>query len=234
MELTVASLNLHCGLDDTGAPFSVKEAVAALDTDVILLQENWRPEGVGSIAARAAADCGYAHVAELDMVTGTPLADLEIHDGAVPDETGAWGLAIISRVPFTGTGAVPIGSAPKDVVGDRHAQVAELPGLRLVNVHLTHRLLHGPAQLRRLVAGLGSPRPTLLAGDFNMFRPVIGLARPFRPVVRGRTWPVRRPLVQIDHVLAAPGVRVTDARVLPAGGSDHLPVQVTVHLRPRP
>ncbi|GID97697.1 endonuclease/exonuclease/phosphatase family protein [Amorphoplanes digitatis] len=229
MVLSLASLNLHCGLDHRGAPYSVKAAVAALDTDVIVVQENWRARGTESLAASAAADCGYPCFAELDMVPDAPLADLDVVDGAAPDEVGAWGLAVMSRVPWVSTTAIGIGTAPGDVVGARSAQVIELPGLRVVNVHLTHRLLHGPAQLRRLLAGLRSSRvPTLIAGDLNMCRPTVYLARGYRPAVRGRTWPAQRPVAQLDHVLLGAGVMATGAEVGPNLGSDHLPVRLTI------
>ncbi|GGL01053.1 endonuclease/exonuclease/phosphatase family protein [Mangrovihabitans endophyticus] len=231
MVLRVASINLHCGLDRRAEPYSVKQAVAALDADVILIQENWRPDDGTGLAATAAADCAYPHVAERELVSGRTPVELEIVRGDSPAlaTRGSWGLAVISRVPWTRAGEIAIGAARGDVVGPRYAQVVQIGGLRLVNVHLTHRLAHGPAQLRALLAGLaGDDTPTVIAGDLNMCRPTIALARPYRPVARGRTWPAHLPLAQLDHVLAGPGVTVTDARVGPAVGSDHLPVLVSV------
>lgn len=225
MRLSVASINLHCGLDRHGRSFSAKAAIASLGADIILVQENWHPQGTDSLARAAAADCGYPEFTELAMTDDAPLADLEI-GCPVPDETGTWGLAMMSRVPLTGRTPVEIGAAPGDVVGSRQAQVAEAAGLRLVNVHLTHRLLHGPAQLRRLVTGLGDGPPTIIAGDLNMFWPTVLLAGPYRRALRGRTFPAHRPLVQIDHLLAGPGVRIENAQVLPGVGSDHRPLRV--------
>jgi len=65
----------------------------------------------------------------------------------------------------------------------------------------------------------------VIAGDFNMCRPTVYLARPYRPVVRGRTWPAWRPLAQVDHVLAGGDVGIAEGSVPPAIGSDHLPVR---------
>ncbi|OJF16280.1 hypothetical protein BG844_00115 [Couchioplanes caeruleus subsp. caeruleus] len=229
MTLTLASVNLHCGLDRNGRPFPVKQAIAALDADVVLVQENWRVEGSTSLAAAAAADCGYGSVTELDLISGVPLARLDIVDGEVPEETGSFGLAVLSRVPWESVWPLALGAARGDVVGIRSAQVVTFAGLRAVNVHLTHRVLHGPAQLRRLVAGLrGHGIPTLIAGDLNMCRPTVRVAHPYRPAVRGRTWPAHRPMAQLDHVLLGPGLTATHARVGPPVGSDHLPVQLTV------
>jgi endonuclease/exonuclease/phosphatase family metal-dependent hydrolase len=232
--LRLASLNVHCGLDHRARRYPVKNAIAALGADVVVVQENWRPDGQQSLAARAAADCGYPAYAEVDLVSG-PLAGMDISSAEVPDEEGAWGLAMMSRVPWPTMNTVALGAAPGDVVGDRYAQVAEIPlgagSLRIVNVHLTHRILHGPAQLRRLLAGLGDPvNPAVIAGDLNMCRPTVYLARPYRPAARGRTFPAHRPLAQLDHILAGPGVTVTDVRTGPPVGSDHLPVQVTLGL----
>nr|BFE69956.1 hypothetical protein GCM10020092_032570 [Actinoplanes digitatis] len=230
MVLSLASLNLHCGLDHRGAPYSVKAAVAALDTDVIVVQENWRARGTESLAASAAADCGYPCFAELDMVPDAPLADLDVVDGAAPDEVGAWGLAVMSRVPWVSTTAIGIGTAPGDVVGARSAQVIELPGLRVVNVHLTHRLLHGlgtaatPARGPALVAGAHADRrgPEHVLSRRSTWPAGTGRA------VRGRTWPAQRPVAQLDHVLLGAGVMATGAEVGPNLGSDHLPVRLTI------
>lgn len=229
MALSLASLNLHCGLDRHGAVYSVKQAVAALDTDVVVVQENWRAGDRPSIAAAAAADCGYPHVAELDLVAGRSLTELGIVRRAVPDDRGAWGLAVLSRVPWQGCATAGLGTATRDPVGRRLAQIVAFAGLRVVNVHLTHRLTRGPGQLRRLLAALGaSDEPTVIAGDLNMCRPTVLLARPYRPAVRGRTWPAHRPVAQIDHVLLGPGVTGFAGAVGPAVGSDHLPVLATL------
>jgi endonuclease/exonuclease/phosphatase family metal-dependent hydrolase len=103
--------------------------------------------------------------------------------------------------------------------------------LRVVNVHLTHRLRHGPRQLRRLVRALAADRvPTVIGGDLNMFRPTVFLARGYRPIVHGRSWPAHRPLAQIDHLLAGPGVTAVHAEVAPAVGSDHRPIRASLVL----
>jgi endonuclease/exonuclease/phosphatase family metal-dependent hydrolase len=75
-------------------------------------------------------------------------------------------------------------------------------------------------------------RPAVLMGDFNMWRWVTRFIVPgWRDTVRGPTWPSRRPAFQIDHLLATPAVVATDAEVVPAGESDHLPIRARVSLR---
>jgi endonuclease/exonuclease/phosphatase family metal-dependent hydrolase len=234
--ISVAGLNVHGGRDRDGVPYSVTKAVAGLDADVVVVQENWRAAGEPlSVAARAAAECGYPGFAEIEVNAGHSLGEL----GLVPGdpEAGAWGLAVMSRIPWTGTASVGLGAAPGDVIGERRALVVEVPDeesgqvLRIVGVHFTHRLVHGPAQLRRLLAALRTKAaPTVIVGDLNMCRPTVALAWPYRPVVRGRSWPAHRPVAQIDHVLAGPGVRAREARVLPEVGSDHRPTRAVLTL----
>lgn len=235
MGWSVASINLHCGLDRHGRPFSVTSAIKALDADIVLIQENWRPWGSDSIARRAAIELGYDSVTEFDLVDLVPLEDLRIIRGAVPDQRGAWGLAVLSRVPVIGSGTIALGQAPGDLGGARHAQVLSFPlGLRVVNTHLTYKLAYGPAQLRRLIDALRVEAvPTVIGGDLNMCRPVVGLAAPYRPAVKGRSWPAHRPVAQIDHLLAGPGVAIHSAEVMPAVGSDHLPLRGVVTLTGR-
>src|SRR5690348_11086318 len=56
---SLGTLNLHCGRDQHGRPFSVLAAIRALNTDVVVLQENWRPAGGGDELADIAARLGY-------------------------------------------------------------------------------------------------------------------------------------------------------------------------------
>ncbi|MGO9083348.1 MAG: endonuclease/exonuclease/phosphatase family protein [Streptosporangiaceae bacterium] len=128
-----------------------------------------------------------------------------------------------------------LGRAPGDM-GRRAAQITEIgvgarSVVRVVNVHVTHRLRYGPGQLRCLLRAIDAGHtPTVIAGDFNMSRPMIYLARSYRPAVRGRTWPAKCPVVQLDHVLVSQGIRVVDRQVVHAAGSDHLPVRVALRV----
>src|SRR5690242_17979803 len=44
-ELTVVSFNTHWGVDRRGRPFDVAGTCLALEPDVLVLQEAWRPHG---------------------------------------------------------------------------------------------------------------------------------------------------------------------------------------------
>jgi endonuclease/exonuclease/phosphatase family metal-dependent hydrolase len=51
--LTVANFNMHCGIDGWGRPFDFVAACAALEADVLVLEETWLPDRAG--------DEGQAH-----------------------------------------------------------------------------------------------------------------------------------------------------------------------------
>jgi endonuclease/exonuclease/phosphatase family metal-dependent hydrolase len=235
--ITLASLNLHGGLTSRGDPFDVAEACTRLKADVITLQEAWRPETGPDAVTRTAAALG-AQIRHRGLVHGTSRAALAV--GTDPG-IGTWGLAVLSMLPVTGYTEIELGRAPSDRIA-RAAQVVTVSTpegvpLRIVNTHLTHRYT-GPVQLALLAYRLaGRPwaaRPagpppaaaTVIAGDLNT--PWAGtLAAPgYRDVVRGRTFPADRPLIQLDHVLIRGRVTASGGEVLGPLGSDHLPVRV--------
>ncbi len=234
VRFSLGSLNLHCGRDLRGRPYPIRAAIRALATDVIVLQEHWRPEGRASTLGEVAAELGYDKPIELDIFVNTRLRALNVVPDARFDEEGTAGLAILTRVPLTVVDPLALGWAPR-AHAPRMAQVVMVgepagPRVRLVNTHLTHRLAFGPGQLRRLVTAVPSyPQPTVIAGDFNMFRPTILLARGYHSVVRGRSWPAFRPAFQIDHILVSRSIRVSGAQVGDPVGSDHLPIRATLH-----
>ncbi len=57
--LRVVNFNVHAGIDGWGRPFDVVAACAALDADVLVLEEVWRPEGEKGMAAEVAEGLGY-------------------------------------------------------------------------------------------------------------------------------------------------------------------------------
>src|ERR1700759_974930 len=130
MRISVASINLHCGLTRHGRPYPVADAIGALDADVVLVQENWRPRGEESLGRRAAAALGYRGAAELDLVGDVPMDDLRIVRGPTPGETGAAGLALLSRVAWQGYSTIPLRLAAGDLCGSRSPPVFEIPRSR--------------------------------------------------------------------------------------------------------
>jgi endonuclease/exonuclease/phosphatase family metal-dependent hydrolase len=63
--LSIANYNMHCGMDGWGRPYGYLGAIAALDADVIALEEAWTSDGdaEGGQAAEAARMLGYQIVA---------------------------------------------------------------------------------------------------------------------------------------------------------------------------
>ncbi len=59
--LSIANFNMHCGMDGWGRPYDYLGAIAALDADVIVLEEAWTTDGddTGGQAAEAAGTLGY-------------------------------------------------------------------------------------------------------------------------------------------------------------------------------
>ena len=223
--VTLASLNLHGGLTSHGEPFDVAGACHRLKADVITLQEAWRPEAEPDVVTSVAAALG-AEVWHRGLARATSRARLGL---GADQRAGTWGLAVLSVLPVTGYQEIELGRAPGDQIG-RAAQVLTLAtpdgaALRVVNTHLTHRY-SSPVQLALLVHRLaGSSLPTVLAGDLNMPRPATLVARGYRSVVRGRSFPAGRPLVQLDHMLLRGAVSASEAEVLEPVGSDHLPIR---------
>jgi endonuclease/exonuclease/phosphatase family metal-dependent hydrolase len=230
--ITLASYNVHWSRDKQGRTFDAVEVCRALDADVIVLQESWLPDGEKSDADRAAAELGYSVSHALmgpGRVTGR-------RPRLCPAERaqGSLAVSLLSRLPLVAIDVQDLRVMPMDSAPRRpavHAEV-EVDGRRFtfVGTHLDH-LSHGsPVQLRPLVRRLPGPeRPAALAGDMNMWGPVLSLQMPgWSRAVRGRTWPRPRPHSQIDHIMVNRAVEVLDWQVLPVGRSDHLPVRATV------
>jgi endonuclease/exonuclease/phosphatase family metal-dependent hydrolase len=230
-ETILASLNTHCGRGADGRPYDLEAACRHFKADIIVLQEVWRPHGEPGPDAEIAAALG-TELLRADLVDDTDLGSFGISGGTA---RGRWGLATLTTMPVTGYEVADLGRIAGDAT-PRAAQLItrELPGrgpLRIVNTHLTYRLL-SPVQLLRLVRRLAADDiPTVIAGDLNMPAPVTGLAAGYAPAVSGRTFPAHRPLVQLDHILAGRGVARCGGEVLPPAGSDHLPVRARLRLK---
>jgi len=70
MEVTVASFNLHAGVDGWGRPFDWADACKRMDADILVLQENWSSDvAPHSLAQQFANEMGYTAF-EQTMATG--------------------------------------------------------------------------------------------------------------------------------------------------------------------
>lgn len=238
--VTIGSYNVHWGRRQRAPrrwePFDVVEACRRIDTDVLALQEVWRPDGARSIAEEVADALGYAvH----EVWTARAIVEPRCQIVGGPGDTagrGDWGQALLTRVP---RGPVT-DSRLSGFLADPTARTVlrtevELDGssLTVCASHFPH-LEHVSPLLRWRLRGVlpDLHRPAVLVGDFNMWRWLTRFIVPgWSDTVRGSTWPAHRPVFQIDHVLATSGVVAADAEVVRAGESDHLPIRARLSLR---
>jgi endonuclease/exonuclease/phosphatase family metal-dependent hydrolase len=231
--ITVASYNVHWGHDKSGRrPFDIVEVCKVLDADLLVLQEAWRPDDGEGQVDRAASELEYT-ITRAEM--GRGVIRHSRHRFATGARSAGWlEVAVLSRLPVRSSRVVDMLHSPLDLAPRRVAVVVETEvghqGFTFVGTHLDH-LTHGsPWQLRRLAAELpGREVPAALAGDMNMWGPVLSALLPgWSRAVRGRTWPNRRPHSQIDHIVVTPVVRALSGEVVRAGRSDHLPVRAVL------
>lgn len=212
------------GLHNDGGRNNVAAACAALDADVLALQEAWwwgeDDSTMVDEIATAVGGTAYAY---------TSPQRLDKHPAR-------WTVAIVSRLPA-------------DRLDDRMIPSIRGTERALVRIRLrendvvlaaghfdgVHALRRNPLTWWRQRRALQALAPThqLIAADCNMWGPVV--ARDFRPLrraVRGPTWPAWRPHSQIDHLLIDHRLEVLDSQVLGDMGSDHLPVVATLRTRP--
>jgi len=233
-EVTVASFNMHWGMDKKGRPFDVVDVCRRLDTDVIALEEMWRPNGGRCAVDDAAAELGYT-LLELKLAFDT----LEPRPKRIvlpPGPRGTWGLGLLTRLPVQDRFEIDLGHAPGDHVARRFGLCVQLDaaGTPFVcaAVHASHRLYGSPPQLRRLARALDTGgMQNVIAGDCNMWGAVLApLLRGRRRAVRGATWPAAHPHSQIDHIWVSPGIEPVVGEVMERTGSDHRPIRARLKL----
>lgn len=227
------------------------DAVAALDADVLALQEVDRdqPRSHGAdltaLAARASGAPEHRFAATL---AGTP----DVWTAATGDlqpRAAAYGIALLSRFPVREwrTLALPAlrGRTPVVFPGRRRpvlvrdepraalVAVVETPqgDLTVAATHLTFIPAWNAVQLRRLVGRLPRSGPAVLLGDLNLDAPRPARITGWRSLVDAETYPVETPTRQLDHVLGRGPVRATGGGVAVATGlSDHRALSVEVSL----
>jgi endonuclease/exonuclease/phosphatase family metal-dependent hydrolase len=262
--IVVASLNLHGGLDGWGREWDVAEACAVLEADVLVLQENFVPAGEPGIASEVAASLGY-ELRGTTLATARRYPPVEDGKGFGPPfwshrpvglrvamsrrtprseaqrrawgagASGGWGLAVLSRCPFTRVEQLDLGQLKRDPA-HRRALLVEVQTeggpLAIAGVHMSHLSDGSVVQYRRLARALPPAGvDAVIAGDMNCWGPPLRLLLPgWRRAVRGRTWPAARPLAQADHLLVRPRMRVVEASVVRVGRTDHRAVRARLEL----
>ncbi|MFC4110024.1 endonuclease/exonuclease/phosphatase family protein [Micromonospora zhanjiangensis] len=240
------------GLVDGGR---LAEAVAALDADVLALQEVDRDQSrsghldLTAIAARALGAPAHQFAA---AVVGTPGERFRplTHDDDGHGEP-CYGVGLVSRypalswrvtrlpaapvrspvyVPGPGGGLILLRDEPRVVL----AAVLDTPygPVTAAATHLSFVPGWNARQLRQVVRALrGLPAPRILLGDLNLPAGVARLVSRWQPLGRQPTYPAGAPRVQLDHVLVDPrGGRslppVTAVRTPVSSISDHRPLVV--------
>lgn len=153
-------------------------------------------------------------------------------------EPGAWGIAVLSRLPVLGSRVLPLPRLRRDRANRAVVTLeVEFGGdkLGVAGTHMSH-FSHGSALHFRAVARMldevFGDEPVLFAGDMNLWGPPIhAFMGQWRRAVKGKTWPAWRPHSQLDHLLVR-GLSVGDAGVWPESGSDHRPVWARLSLAP--
>ena len=225
-------------------------AVAALETDVLALQEvdRGQPRSAGlDLAALAARAMGAAHWRFVPTVIGEPGFRWRAATPADADApTDAYGIALVSRlpveswhllrlpaapfvrlpVPVPGTGTMWLREEPRAVLAARLR--TPLGPVTVASTHLSFVPGYNVRQLRRAAAWLRTlPGPTVLLGDLNLPISLARRAAGFTPLARAVTYPARRPRLPLDHALGhGPLPPVLCSRARREAVSDHLALSI--------
>ncbi|WP_319582812.1 endonuclease/exonuclease/phosphatase family protein [uncultured Pseudodesulfovibrio sp.] len=227
--LRAATYNIHGwrGPDNRLAPERIFRVIAALDADILALQEVISPQKAGAPCSlrEVAAELGY-HVTfgqtllRADTRYGNGLLSrirpdrVERHDLSVPGREPRG--ALECRFSFNGR------------------------TVKTVTTHLGLRRKERADQMRRLtpLVAENSADATLLMGDFNDWFAWSGLRRDLHALAgrqpAPRTFPAPRPFLSLDRILVMPKQRLASLSALrgagTAGASDHLPLLAEVAL----
>ncbi|EUB97848.1 Endonuclease/exonuclease/phosphatase [Rhizobium sp. CF080] len=236
--LKILSYNVHSciGTDRRLDPARVAEVIAALEPDIIGLQE---------------LDVGRSRTGGIDQAhTIASLLQMEFHfHAALNVAEERYGDAILTALP-----ARMIKGAGLPSHGEQRGAVwVEIDvGEHKLQVFNTHLGLLGSDRMRQIgeilgASWMGSPecqdKPKILIGDFNAipvtatYKAVAGQMAD-APLLSGTkprgTFPSRFPLLRIDHVFVSSEITPVATEVvstpLSRRASDHLPLLVTVEL----
>ena len=223
--MRIASYNIRkaVGLDWRRDPLRIIRVLAALDADVVALQE--ADKRLGARPSVLPPDALFDQTGlRVLRVTNGPSSGW--HGNALLVREG-WRVSATERLSLPG-------------IEPRGALLADLEGpgarLTLVGTHLGLRRACRQLQLAHLLEELTAKTDrAVIAGDFNEWSPRIGfdiLDHAFDVVSPGRSFHASRPVAPLDRFAVGRGLRVAGAGVFAEGearrASDHLPVWMDI------
>lgn len=226
--LRVASYNIRkaVGTDRRRAPERILDVLNEIDADIVALQEADRRLGPRLSALPPALITSH---------TPYDVAAIAARSGSIGWHGNALLVRRDARVAETARLTLP-------TLEPRGAVMADLDlndrAVRVVGMHLDLSGIHRRRQGHAIVAALAerSPRPTIIMGDTNEWRPhggcLIDFARKFRIAPTGPSYHSRRPVGRLDRIMVGDGIEIVACGVhhspLAARASDHLPVWADV------
>lgn len=226
--LRVASWNIHkaVGTDRRRDADRVLAAIAALDADVVALQEaDFR---LGDRPSALPRDRIMALTGLEPLPIGRNSVSLGWHGNALLARPG---IRLTSVEHLDLPGHEPRGAVIADL---------ETPApLRVVAVHLGLLRAARRRQLDAIKAALTRHpvRPTVILGDFNEHSRRVGLGRiatPFVILPTAPTFPARRPFLPLDRIVHSPDLDLVPLGHTPPPGpqpSDHQPLLAELRWR---
>jgi endonuclease/exonuclease/phosphatase family metal-dependent hydrolase len=229
VRIKFASYNIHkaVGLDRRRDPERIFAVLREIDADIIALQEVDRRYGRReSVLPIAAIEHSHYRAVRLQMR---------------PDSLGWHGNALLVRrgLDVGEASAIPLPTLePRGAV--RADVLVEGRRIRVVGMHLDLSGLRRRHQVRGVLANLEEcdPVPTVIMGDTNEWARSGGCFREFDAqwsvLCPGRSFPSRRPLANLDRIVASRTWQLAETKVhrsaLSVLASDHLPVWAALDL----
>lgn len=228
--LRVASYNVHSfvGTDSQRSVFRVAAVIAALEADIVGLQEVDIADGEEDAEHRLRALL-------------RPVPHVHVAYAAVrPSGFGSFGNAVLSRYPIMGRHVVDLSFPHRErrAALELEIDVGWACPLRVVATHLGLGPHERRTQVQQLLNHLRSEQdvPTVLLGDFNEWflygRPLRRIHARFGRGPAAATFPSRFPVFALDRIWVHPATALRGCRAFSSPtariASDHLPIMAEI------